>query len=217
MQPDGQIVATADAPDAARSPSAQPFLDYTPRRVTLQPKQSQVIRVRVRPLSGDAPEFRTHLTVTALPSEDSGFTAAQAAGDTPDGVALQVTALFSVSIPLIVRQGETDFRAAVENVSRVPATSEPGKGPDKGAVRLDLVRLGQNSVYGDVEIHAGDGAADRLVGVVRGVAVYPEIARRTVVAPLAEAVPASDTLKIVYRDDDAHAGAVLATAILPGS
>jgi hypothetical protein len=33
MQPDGQIVAQADALDAPRSPSAQPFIQYTPRRV----------------------------------------------------------------------------------------------------------------------------------------------------------------------------------------
>ena len=214
MQPDGQIVAQADAPDAPHSPSAQPFIQYTPRRVVLQPKQSQVIRVRVRPPAGDtAGEYRTHLTVTALPPEDTGFTAAQAAETDPNGVALQVTALFSVSIPLIVREGAVDARAAIQNVSRLPAS----EGAANGALRLDLVRLGANSVYGDVEIHAGQGATDRVVGLVRGVAVYPEIERRTLTAPLAEAVAEGEALRIVYRDDDAHVGAELATASLPAS
>lgn len=217
MHPDGQIVAVADAAGVATSPSAQSLIEYTPRRVTLQPKQSQVIRVRVRPPTDASPEYRTHLTVTALPPEDSGFTAAQAAAGTEDGVSLQVTALFSVSIPLIVRQGDIDARAAIENVSLVSAATTAATGPALQAVKLDLVRLGANSVYGDVEIHAGQGAGDHIVGLVKGVAVYPEIDRRTMVAPLAEPVPAGEHLRVVYRDDDAHVGEVLATASLPGS
>ncbi|CAN5127792.1 hypothetical protein BH09PSE1_BH09PSE1_26630 [soil metagenome] len=217
MRPDGQIVAAADAADAPASPSASSLIEYTPRRVTLQPKQSQVIRIRVRPPTDTTPEYRTHLTVTALPPEDSGFTAAQAAAGTTDGVSLQVTALFSVSIPLIVRQGAIDARAAIENVSLVSAAPTTEGGVGLPGIQLDLVRLGANSVYGDVEIRAGEGASDHVVGLVKGVAVYPEIARRTLVAPLAVAVPAGEPLRIVYRDDDAHAGEVLATASLPGS
>lgn len=216
MRPDGQIIAVSDAPDAPASPSARSLIEYTPRRVTLQPKQSQAIRVRVRPPSDGAPEYRTHLSVTAVPSEDSGFTADQAASGGDDGLSLQVTALFSVSIPLIVRQGETDARAAIENVSLMPAVDGQGATATR-AVQLDLVRLGANSVYGDVEIRAGEGAADRVVGLVRGVAVYPEIARRTLIAPLVEAVSANERLRIVYRDDDAHPGTVLATGSLPES
>ncbi|CAN5346710.1 hypothetical protein BH10PSE1_BH10PSE1_21050 [soil metagenome] len=216
MRPDGQIVAAADAADEPASPSARSMIEYTPRRVTLQPKQSQVIRVRVRPAIDASPEYRTHLTVTALPPEDTGFTAAQAAAGSEDGVSLQVTALFSVSIPLIVRQGDIDARAAIENVSLVSAGPGP-EGAIAPAVQLDLVRLGANSVYGDVEIHAGEGPADHIVGLVKGVAVYPEIGRRTLVAPLSVVVPAGEPLRIVYRDDDAHAGDVLATASLPGT
>lgn len=217
MRPDGQILAAADAEGAPASPSAKSLIDYTPRRVTLEPKQSQVIRVRVRPETDGSPEYRTHLTVTALPPEDTGFTAAQAAAGAQNGVSLQVTALFSVSIPLIVRPGDIDARAAIENVSRVSAASSDDGAPPQQAVQLDLVRLGANSVYGDVEIHAGEGASDRVVGLVKGVAVYPEIERRTLIAPLALAVPAGEPIRIVYRDDDAHVGEVLATASLPGS
>ncbi len=207
MSPDGQIRAVADAPDAARSPSAQDLIQYTPRRVTLQPKESQVIRVRVRPPEA-AGEYRTHLTVTALPPETTGFTAEQAAENNPNGVALQITALFSVSIPLIVREGAVDARAAVENAHLLPAS----EGAPNGAVTLDLVRLGANSVYGDVQIRAGTGADEHVVGQVRGIAVYPEIERRTVVAPLAIPVGAGEPVRVVYVDDDAHVGTVLGSA-----
>ena len=207
MSSDGQIRPVADAPDALRSPSAMDLIQYTPRRVTLQPKESQVIRVRVRP--PEAPgEYRTHLTVTALPPETTGFTAEQAAENNPNGVALQITALFSVSIPLIVRDGAVDARAAVENAHVLPAS----EGAPNGAVTLDLVRLGANSVYGDVQIRVGTGADEHVVGQVRGIAVYPEIERRTVVAPLAVPVAAGEAVRVVYVDDDANAGTVLGSA-----
>lgn len=213
MSPDGQIRAVADAPEGPRSPSAMDFIQYTPRRVTLASKESQVIRIRVRPPS-DAGEYRTHLTVTALPSEDTGFTAAQAAQSDPDSVALQITALFSVSIPLIVREGAVDARAGIENTVLIA----PTEGSPNGAVGLDLVRLGANSVYGDVEIHAGTGAADHVVGLVRGIAVYPEIGRRTVIAPLALPLTPGEPVRVVYVDDDTKVGTVLGTAtVAPAS
>jgi P pilus assembly chaperone PapD len=215
MQPDGQIVAVADL--TVPSPlgtSAADFIQYTPRRVTLQPRESQVIRIRVRPpATGAAQEYRTHLTVTALPPEDSGFTAAQAAAAGTDEVALQVVALFSVSIPLILREGDVDARAGIGGIVRLA----PVEGAPNGAIQLDLMRLGANSVYGDVQVYAGQGSRERLVTAVRGVAVYPEIDRRTVTAPLSEALPAGEPLRIVYVDDDAQPGSILATAVVPGA
>ncbi len=215
MQPDGQIIAASDlTTPSPLGTSAADFIQYTPRRVTLQPRESQVIRIRVRPpATGAAHEYRTHLTVTALPPEDSGFTAAQAAAPGTDEVALQVVALFSVSIPLILREGDVDARAGIDGIVRLA----PVEGAPNGAIQLDLLRLGANSVYGDVQIYAGQGSRERLVTAVRGVAVYPEIDRRTVIAPLSEALLAGEPLRIVYIDDDAQPGSTLATAVVPGA
>jgi P pilus assembly chaperone PapD len=214
MQVDGQIVLAAEVPAESRGRSAADYIQYTPRRVTLQPRESQVIRLRVRPpATGAANEYRTHLTVTALPPEDTGFTVDQAAAANADEVSLQVVALFSVSIPLILREGAVDARAGIDAVRRLPAQ----EGAPDGAIQLDLVRIGANSVYGDVEIYAGAGPAERLVALVRGIAVYPEIERRTVVAPLAEPLAEGVGLRIVYKDDDVDPGATLATMAVPGS
>jgi P pilus assembly chaperone PapD len=211
MRPDGQIVAASDALDIEAPRSASALIQYTPRRVTLQPRESQVIRLRLRPpASGGAEEYRTHLTVTALPPEDAGLTAAEAARSGSDEVSLQVIALFSVSIPLIVREGAIDVRADISAPVRLPAAEDT----PNGALKLDLVRLGANSVYGDLEVHAGQGPRERLVAVLRGVAVYPEIERRTVIVPLAEPVAADEPFRVVYKDDDTRAGTVLATAIV---
>ena len=209
MLPDGQIAPAAEHPEETLS-SALDLVQHTPRRITLAPRQSQAIRVRARPGGEGAAERRTHLTVTALPPEDSGFTAEQAAAEAGDEVALQVVALFSVSIPVIVRDGVADARAAIENPAFRPASEVGGQ----GGVSLDLVRLGANSVYGDLEIRAGEGRDARVVGLVRGIAVYPEIERRAVLAPLAEAVAPGQPLTLIYRDDDARPGETLATVTL---
>lgn len=214
MQPDGHIVPAADVADSPLGPSAADFIQYTPRRVTLQPRESQVIRVRARPpATGEAHEYRTHLTVTALPPESAGFTVEQAVQTGADEVSLQVVALFSVSIPLILREGGLDVRAGIDNVSRLPVQETT----PNGAIQLDLVRVGANSVYGNVEIYAGSGRDERMISAVRGVAVYPEIGRRTVIAPLSEPLEPGVALRIVYKDDDASPGSELATAVLPGS
>ena len=108
--------------------------------------------------------------MTALPSEDTGFTVQQATQPGGGEVSLQVVALFSVSIPVIVRDGPADARAAIEN----PAIVQEG---EARLLSLDLVRLGASSVYGDVEILSGQGADAKIITAVRGVAVYPEVAR----------------------------------------
>lgn len=204
MTPDGQIVAAADRPDVTVS-SAADLVQYTPRRITLQPRESQAIRVRARP-GGDG-EHRSHLTVTALPPENAGFTVDQAAAGPGDAVSLQVIALFSVSIPVIVRDGPTDARAAIDRLSLSREAAQT-------LLSLDLVRLGASSVYGDVEISVADADGPRLVTAVRGVAVYPEVERRTVVAVLPQGVQPGQTLSVAYRDDDTAQGEVLATATL---
>lgn len=204
MLPDGQIIAAADRPEAQIA-SALDLVQYTPRRITLEPRESQAIRVRAR--AGGAGEHRSHLTVTALPPENAGFTVEQAASDDGDSVSLQVVALFSVSIPVIVRDGPADARATIEQV-RIAREG------DQTLLSMDLVRQGASSVYGDVEVLVDDAAGRRPLTAVRGVAVYPEVDRRTVTTTLAEPIRAGQTLTVIYRDDDAREGEVLASATL---
>lgn len=205
MLPDGQIAPAAEHSGVALA-SAADLVQHTPRRVTLQPRESQAIRLRARPAGDGSPERRTHLTVTALPPETSGFTAEQAAAATEGEVALQVIALFSISVPVIVRDAAPDARAAIHGLAL-----DRSSGP--AALAFELERLGANSVYGDLEVHLGD-ADGALITALRGVAVYPEVGRRSVRLGLPVAIPSGQPLTLVYRDDDASPGAILATARL---
>lgn len=208
MLANGEIVATD--PAAPSAASARSLLEFTPHQITLQPKQSQSIRIRARRASAPG-EYRSHLTVTAQPPEDVGFTAAQAASKSGGGaLAMRIIALFSISIPVIVRDGVTDATAKIENASFV-AAKQPHGLPQ---IALTIVRSGTGSVFGDIDVYAGQPRAERRVGTVRGVAVYPEVERRPFVVGLSQPVTPGERIRIAYRDDNAPPGTQLAGALL---
>jgi P pilus assembly chaperone PapD len=224
MTPDGQIRTVAEAAGAAegaaangRLKSATTLLTFAPRRVTLRPGESQTVRIRVlRPADLAVGEYRSHLTVTDVPPETAGLTAEEAVAPGAGELAVRVVALFSVSIPVIVRQGPADVQAAIDAVRfsvkdqpAAPGTTAPKR---TGVLSIDLVRKGASSLFGDVEIRAVKaGKPGEVVGGARGVAVYGEIDRRTLALPLTRIPASGEVLDIVLRDDDTRAGTPLAT------
>jgi P pilus assembly chaperone PapD len=213
MTPDGQIRAadelakTADgAAAAARLKSAAAMIQYTPRRVTLAPGQSQTIRLRMlAPTALADGEYRTTLTVSALPPEDAGLTAEQAVDAAGRELSVKVIALFGVSIPLIVRRGPHEVHAAFQDAK-----------VDRTGLHLMLLRQGAGSIYGDIELHRG-GAKGEVVGALKGVGVYEEVDRRPLDVTLTKPVVPGEALTLLFRDDDAKAGTVLASEALKAS
>lgn len=222
MTPDGQIQSLEDAArtEAGRASatalkSALEMVQVSPRRVTLLPGRPQTVRVRLSTLPEDAKgEFRTHLTVTTLPPRDAGATAeAAAAGATPQ-LSFQVTAVYGLSIPVIVRPQEPEVAATLAG-ARVEMVQTTGQAKPTPVLVLDVVRGGASSVYGNLEVRAAGARRDsEALGVVRGVGVYPEIARRAVRIPLNRAPQPGETLEVTLTDDDTSPGKVLAKATL---
>lgn len=221
MLPDGQIIAVSEAtsqPDgatvAARASSAARMLSFSPRRVTLAPGESQVIRVRVmQPAGLAAGEYRSHLTVSTLPPEDTGLTAEQAANVAEGQLAVQVVSLLSLSIPVIVRQNVAAGSAGIEGVV-VRNPEAQGTDAPASIVDLELTRGGTGSIYGNLEVLAqGPGTGKpESIGGIKGIAVYPEIAHRTVHLPLTRRVAPGESLTVRFTDDDSSSGTILATA-----
>jgi P pilus assembly chaperone PapD len=221
MTPDGQIRTAADlaeapeaAPAAARLQSATSLVSFSPRRVTLLPGQSQTIRLRaLRPEGLADGEYRTHLTITAVPPEDVGFTADQAAKANEGQLSVKIVTLFSVSMPIIVRQGAPEVTAAIGEVRVTPrATAETSAGRPVADLSLDLMRQGKNSLYGDIEVRAMKaGKAGEVIGAARGLGVYAEIDQRRVMVPLMARPTHGEVLQVQFRDDDTRPGTLLAT------
>ena len=225
MLGDGQIV-TSDTPgeavhaSAARLQSAHDLVQISPRRVTLAPGKGQTIRLRLSTLPETGlGEYRTHLTVITLPPRESGATAEAAAAGAPAGqLRFQVTAVYGLSIPVIVRPADPDVRAAIESAHiEIRDISPDGRAaPTRTAIlALDLVRQGPTSLFGNFEVRsAAARKGDDAIGLARGVGVYPEIDRRTVRIPLIRPPNAGEKLEVTFTDDDTSPGKVLAKASL---
>ena len=220
MLPDGQIFTAEDAAKredgkgpAAALKSAKDMVQISPRRVTLQPGRPQTIRVRLGALPDDAAgEHRSHVTVTTIPPRDAGVTPEAAAAGESTQLSFQIVAVYGLSIPLIVRSGPADVRATIEG-GRVE-TADVGTGRPTPVLALDLVRQGESSAFGNFEVRvAGERRGAEPLGAVRGVAVYPEIARRAVRIPLSRAPAPGEKLEVTVTDDDTSPGKVLAKAV----
>lgn len=219
MLPDGQIIAVADVKPESKAiadklHSAQTMLQVSPRRATLAPGQGQTIRLRVAAAAEGAPgEARSHLTITTIPPADTGLTAEQAAAGTTNELRFQVNSVFGLSIPAIVRSGDLDVRAGIENPRYEFADVSPdGVAPPKRTqfVVFDLVRQGANSLFGNIEVRPAGNRRGDPVGLARGIGVYTEIDRRTVRIPLAREAGAGEKLDITFTDDDTSPGKLLA-------
>lgn len=199
MLPSGEIVPLARVAErgaaaqatGAKVHSAKPFLLAAPSRLTLLPGQGKTIRVRATLADGaGAGEYRSHLTVTTVPSPDSGLTAEQAAASDKGELVLRLQSIFGISIPLIVRSGVADATGSMGPIT--PVTT-----PDGPALQVTLKRQGVTSLYGNIELRT----AREVIGVVRGIAVYPEVDERLAQVPLLRALKKGEMVTATFIAD----------------
>ena len=226
MLPTGEIMPVAEAqkradlvPLLAKLQPADGMLVATPRRANLAPGKGQTVRIWLKspPQAGTA-EYRSHLTVTTIPPRDVGVTAEEAAAAaTSNKFSFQVTSIFGVSIPVIVRPGPADLRGSISNVRLSYADiSRDGKSPPQRTplLMLDINRLGANSLFGNVEVR--ERGSKVPIGIARGVGVYTEISSRTLSIPLQHAPRSSEPLEITFVDDDVNPGRAIARTTFVG-
>jgi hypothetical protein len=153
---------------------AEDMIVYAPRRVTLAPHQPQAIRIAARPPEGlPDGEYRVHMLFRAIPAPTP--IVAAAAQEPVKGIHFQLTPIYGVTIPIIVRLGNLEATAGIANVHLEKKDGKP-------AVALDLSRSGTRSTYGEVRVLKA-GVKDPIA-VQKGVAVYTDVARRHVSIPV---------------------------------
>lgn len=163
------------AQPTAADQKAADMIVYAPRRVTLAPRVPQAIRIAARPPQGlPDGEYRVHLLFRAIPPATPVI---QAAANQPEkGLRFQLTPVYGVTIPVIVRLGNLQATAGIANV-------HVSKGPDgKPVVSLDLSRSGARSTFGEVRVLKA-GVKDPIA-LQKAVAVYTEVNRRRVDVPV---------------------------------
>ena len=206
MTEDGGLEDVKD-PNAAEK-LAEEMIVYAPRRVTLAPREPQAIRLRARVPQGVADgEYRVHLLFRAIPPATP---VVQASAQTaPKGVSFQITPIYGVTIPVIVRLGNLQATAAIADVK---LDSKDGR----RAVSLELSRKGTRSTFGEVRvIKAG---VKTPIALQRTVAVYTELDKRRVTIPIDEAFtgPVTGPVTVQYAETFDDGAKVIAetTAVL---
>ena len=165
MMPDGTLVAVEEETDGDRF--ANKVLRYGPRQVTLDPKGTQKIRLMSRVTSkSDDGEYRSHLLVQEIPDAKPAENAGNEAGGE---VGINVTAIYGVTIPVIIRKGDLTQTAALKNPK---ITKVDGK----TFLNVDIERTGNKSLFGTVKAFTGGDE----IGILKNVAVYLSTTSRRV-------------------------------------
>jgi P pilus assembly chaperone PapD len=183
----------------ASDKAAEDMIVYAPRRVTLAPHQPQAIRIAARPPQGlPDGEYRVHMLFRAIPP---AVPVVQAAATEPvKGIRFQLTPIYGVTIPVIVRLGNLQATAAIANVHLEKKDGKP-------AVGMDLSRSGSRSTYGEVRV-LKSGIKDPIA-IQKNVAVYTEINRRHVAVVVGDAYTSAAVGPVTVQyvetfDDGSH-------------
>ncbi|MGM1054431.1 MAG: fimbrial biogenesis chaperone [Bacteroidota bacterium] len=182
---------------------ATDFLRYFPRRVTLAPNEAQTVRVQLaRSGNLEQGEYRSHVYFraveeqTALGEEDQ---------NEAEGISINIKTVFGISIPVIIREGQS---TTAINLTEVSLNTE-GENP-----RLSMVinRTGNMSVYGNISVtHIAPDDKTTEIGMVKGVSVYTPNTKRNFSFELRNAGEvdlSKGTLKVSYSEEKGNTLAV---------
>ena len=173
MKTDGSFDDVAE-PNATDKATAD-MLVYAPHRVTLAPHEPQAIRIAARPPQGlPDGEYRVHMLFRAIPPAKP--VVAASSPEAEKGLHFQLTPIYGVTIPVIVRLGNLQATAGIANVQLVKDKNGASD------VALDLSRAGGRSTFGEVRVLKA-GVKDPIA-IQRAVAVYTEINSRHLAIPV---------------------------------
>jgi len=152
------------------------LIRFSPRQVTLEPNVAQTVRIQLRkPADLPAGEYRSHLRFRGVPRQDP----VQAA-NASSGINVHLVPVYGVSIPVIVRQGETAATVALD----APELGPPGENGVR-ALSVRMRRTGNQSVIGNFAVSFIPLRGEPIVvGLAGGVAVYTPNPTRVVMIPL---------------------------------
>jgi P pilus assembly chaperone PapD len=200
MTDTGDFVSVSEP--AAGERFSDDMIRYSPRQVVLPPGAAQAVRLQIRKPAGlEDGEYRAHLLFQALPPAESRAAAGSAASASKD-LDIHLQAVYSVSIPVIVRQGATAAEVAIHDLA-----------VRDDAVTFKLDRTGTRSVYGDLVVSLrGARGAERVIARANGVAVYTPNATRRVRIPVPSGSLSAGELHVAFAERREQTGGVAADA-----
>jgi P pilus assembly chaperone PapD len=154
-----------------------PLLRLSARQFVIGPRESATVRVLLRrPPTLAAGEYRSHLVVTELPTMNAPTTDMTAG----DGVAVRITTVFGISIPILIRNGETTARLTVSDVKRVT----PPETPNLETIDVKLSLQGNRSMFVDLRLVSTRQRRAAPILINKGVAIYAPLNSRVMTMTL---------------------------------
>lgn len=146
---------------------------FFPRTVMLAPNESQVVKIQlIKSELLESGEYRSHLYFRALPFQKA--LGEEEKRDTSKAISIKIIPIFGVSIPVIIRVGESTTTLSISDVQLEKAAN----GSDK--LNMIIHRKGNMSVIGNISLAyiAPDGKETKI-GFESGIVVYtPNLIRK---------------------------------------
>jgi len=199
MKPDGSL---EDRPHKEGEVTAADLIRMTPRQVELKPGETQMVRFQLRkPENLPDGEYRSHVHFQAVPPPKPPATPGEGAEQTMN---FEITPVFGITIPLIVRQGNVTTDIKLGQMKLIPPKAE-GHPP---FLSVDLLRSGNGSVLGDIQVSVEKGSKlshGTVLGVAKGIGIYGGLDHRTHLLSLLHASQGElggSRLKVVFTPTD---------------
>lgn len=210
MDDQGQIHQMQDGAKFDRS--AAKLVRYAPRQISLKPGATQIVRLSLRkPADLADGEYRSHMFFRAVPPESAGRSVADETPLAENELRIQLTPIYGITIPVIVRQGDASPKMEITAANIIPAEGNQG-------LRIDATfnRGGLGSAFGNViaTYSPAGGGEPLVIGEITRLAVYPEVSSRRVVMPLRlpESVQLSKgKIDLIYRELEKDGGKTMAS------
>lgn len=187
---------------------ADNLVSFSPRLITLVPRSAEVVRLLAhKPSDTSDGEYRSHLLFERVANEakNSHIAALTANLPTAESVHIQVAALMSVTMPVIVRVGTAQVDVGIDDLIFHPAAND-----QPAAVSFTLTRRGPYSRYGNIAVvFVSPNGTTQPLAQVDGIALYTPNTQRLMRLALAPLPTDKGHLRVTYtldpKDDKAPA------------
>lgn len=172
----------------AGNPFAAPYIGFSPRETTLEPRQSQTIRLQRKPMAAAKDgEYVSHLMVQEMPGSQSKEEVISS-----NGITIDIRALYGVTIPVIIDKGNLTNHGAITNIKVVKNTSQP-------YAEVMVKRSGTQSFWGTLVIKEGK----EEIGRINNFKIFLSTPQRLVKVPLSKIPSPKDRVILMDgRTDD---------------
>jgi len=180
---------------------ADKMIRYSPRRITLDARSKQDVRLVVRkPRDLADGEYRSHMVFRKLPKQDNVLE-----DNDSDELSFSFQPIVEVTIPVIIRHGNL---SATSELSDLKLTTKKEAGEDVQAIQVTINRDGNRSLYGDLTVWwKKPNGKETKVAFAKGLSVYVPNQKRISTIPVSfKGTIAGGSLRAEYVEDSTYGG-----------